>query len=86
MEQVKEIIYDVCQNYESIDTITNYDDLIEYISEWIKLKYPYIKHNKDFLLTIIKDFTSFRNHELGICQNLFHKILNFFIFSDYFVI
>lgn len=56
MKQINEIIYNICQNYESIDTITNYDDLIDYISEWLKLKYPEIKYNKEFLLTIIKSF------------------------------
>lgn len=56
MEEVNEIIYNICQHYESINTIIIYDDLIEYISEWIKLKYPNIKHNKDFLSTIVKNF------------------------------
>lgn len=56
MEQVNEIIYNICQHYESINTIIIFDDLIEYISEWIKLKYPNIKHNKDFLSTIVNNF------------------------------
>jgi len=56
MEQVNEIIYNICQHYESINTIIVFDDLIEYISEWMKLKYPIIKHNKDFLSTIVNNF------------------------------
>jgi putative phage-type endonuclease len=56
MEHINEIIYGVCQNYESIDTITNFDDLIQYISGWISLKYPAIKHNKDFISTIVKNY------------------------------
>lgn len=56
MEQIKTILYDICKNYESIDTITNYNNLIEFTSEWIKLKHPNIKHNKDFLSIMLKDF------------------------------
>ena len=57
MEEVNNIIYDICKNYNSIDTIINYNDLIEYISEWLNLKYPNIKYNKEFILSIIKNFT-----------------------------
>ena len=56
MEQIKEIIYNICKHYDNINTIIIFDDLIEYISDWIKIKHPNIKYNKDFLITIVNNF------------------------------
>jgi putative phage-type endonuclease len=56
MEEINKIIYNICKNYTNIDNIENYDDLIEYISEWLNIKYPNIKYNKEFLLSIVKNY------------------------------
>lgn len=56
MDQIKKIIFDLCKDYEKNNTITNYDELINYVSENITINNLNIKYNKDFLFTIIKDF------------------------------